>query len=376
MTFKDDVKKKTGEFLSNSIEMFDKIFAQATREIRIRRKPKPAAQKSAPAPSPEASRTKGKSPEVSTGSEKTVPTYKASEKVKAGLKPKPSVKRKTRKGSGLLRACLLFILLLVVAGFAANYFAIIDFSVIPDLLGLGPKQVVQAPVPKKQPAKPPEKPPQTVEKQAPATAPSPASKEEKLIELETPTTIAQPTVPKEQVVEEPQPAPPPQSQVPSQPAAPEPPPAQTMAPQYPYAVYLGSFKAPEAVKKAVSDYQEKGFSAYWARVDLGDKGVWYRFFTGHFETKEEVEKYLYERKIQGASLGNTKYAALIGRYGTDKEAEDQKRALFAAGFCPYVIKHDDGRSYVYSGAFDRKEHAEKERSDLAAKGIKSEVVER
>jgi cell division protein FtsN len=41
-----------------------------------------------------------------------------------------------------------------------------------------------------------------------------------------------------------------------------------------------------------------------------------------------------------------------------------------------VIKAPDGRSLLYSGAFDRKEYADKERSDLAAKGIRSEVVER
>ena len=122
------------------------------------------------------------------------------------------------------------------------------------------------------------------------------------------------------------------------------------------------------MNKALSDYQEKGLSAYWVKVDLGDKGVWFRFFAGYFRTKEEAEKYIRDRNIQGASPGITKYANLIGIYGSDKEVEDQKRALVSAGFYPYVIKASDGKSLLYSGAFDRKEYAEKERSALGFEG--------
>jgi hypothetical protein len=48
----------------------------------------------------------------------------------------------------------------------------------------------------------------------------------------------------------------------------------------------------------------------------------------------------------------------------------------SAGFYPYVIKAPDGKSLVYSGAFDRKEYAEKERGLLASKGFPNTVVER
>jgi len=411
MTFRNDMKNKTGAFLSNSLEMFDEIFQRATREIRIKRKDKPAVQKPAPAPSPEAPRTKGEKPKDARRPEKSAVTYKTSEKVKATLAPKPKPKSRPRAGGGsrVLRVSLLIVLLLVLAGFLANYFAIIDFTAIPDLLGFGPKQVVQAPMPRKLPAKPQEKPvtspkPSQPQEKVPTPLPAPpvttppaVSKEEKLAELETPTTVAQAQPGKEQVEEKAssasaltsdQPKPPEvgakeesqpvpvQVQASAKPAAPEVAPSQPITLQYPYSVYLGSFKAAEAVSKALSDYQEKGLSAYWARVDLGDKGVWFRFFTGYFRTKEEAEKYIRDSNIQRAEPGITKFANLIGIYGSDKEVEDQKRALVSAGFYPYVIKAPDGKSLLYSGAFDRKEYAEKERSALASKGIQSTVVER
>ena len=407
MTFKDDVRNKTGAVLTKSQEIFEKIFAQATREFSIRRKPKPSAQKPSATPASATPRLTGEKAKSAKASEKTVTPAKTAEKVKASPRHKPKAKASSKKGSGVLRAGLLLILLLVLAGYAVNHFAIVDLTAIPDLVGLDPKQVVQAPIPRKKPAKAPEKtvsvpnpsqPQEKVPSPPPALSvppPPAASKEEKLAEIETPTTFEQSKPAKGQVEEkappvsntdqpkpqggaatqEPQPVPA-QTQPQSKPATPEVASSTPVRPQYPYSVYLGSFKAPEAVKKAISDYQEKGLSAYWSKVDLGDKGVWFRFFTGYFRTKEEAEKYIKDRSLQGATPGLTKYVNFIGSYGSDKETEDQKRALVSAGFYPYVIKAPDGRSLLYSGAFDRKEYAEKERDNLASTGIRSMVVER
>jgi hypothetical protein len=409
MTFKDDVRTKTGAFLTSSQEMFEKIFAQATREFKIRRKPKPTDQKSPTAPASGASRNKQEKSRVAKKLERAGLPPKPPDRIKsaAALKPRPKARRKSGGGSRVLTASLLVVLLLVIAGFLANYFEIFDFTAIPDLLGIAPKRVVQAPIPVKRPVKPAQKSvfpltqPQAKEKVSPsppappATAPQAVSKEEKLVAVETPTTVTplkaekeplqekkpsapaidQPKPPEVAVKKESQPAPV-QTQAAAKPATPELAPSKPGIPLYPYSVYLGSFKSPEAVKNALSDYQEKGLSAYWARVDLGDKGVWFRFFTGHFRTKEEAENFILERNISGAEPGHTKYANFIGSFRSDKDAEDQKRALISAGFYPYVIKTADGKSLLYSGAFDRKEYAEKEQRALASKGIRSEVVER
>jgi len=126
----------------------------------------------------------------------------------------------------------------------------------------------------------------------------------------------------------------------------------------------------------MSEFYERGLSPYRARVDLGEKGVWFRFFAGHFQSKEEAEKFIRERSIQGAEPAKTKYANLIGVYDSDQEGEGQRGILAAAGFYPYIIRSSDGKRLLYSGAFDRKEYAEKERILLTSKGIKAETVER
>jgi SPOR domain len=304
----------------------------------------------------------------------------------------------------------------VFVGIILSYLGIVDIPLLQDFFKLGHEQVVaQAPVSAKRAAIPPEKvvgspkepqekeqsPAKTVdEPKASAPTPTQASssggvKEDKIAEPETPSTIAQamagtkrvegkqpsvatndrPNVPEIPAKQESQSGPI-QTQLSLKSTAPESVTPKPSTLKYPYSVYLGSFKAADAVKKAMSEYYEKGLSPYCAKVDLGDKGVWFRFFTGYFQTKEEAEKFIRDRNIQGASLGITKYANLIGIYSSDNEVEEIRKLLESAGFYPYVIKGPSGKSYLYSGAFDRKEHAEKNQVILASKGITSKTTER
>ena len=423
MNGKDDKKGEKATPLSSSQELFEKIFKRATMEIKREKSGEVQTHQPTPKSDPGRRHHQTKTPEIKKSAVKAAvpPTPRKPETAKEPLPVKseradsnpppkgiPKTDKKNVKRSGAPKAALLVILLVVLAGTVLSYMGIMDVSLLFDYFGFGhEQQVVQAPITRKPAEKPPEKvvssPKPTQEKEKVSTpspnqsqpTPSVASKEEKLVELETPTAIAQvkavgerieekapsvsttdqPKPPEVSAKQEPQPLPV-QTQPSAKPSATEVSPQKAGTPEYPFSIYLGSHKAPEAVSRALSEYQEKGLSAYWAKVDLGDKGVWFRFFTGYFRTKEEAEKYIRDRNIQGATPGITKYANWIGSYGSDKEVEDQKRALLSAGFYPYVIKAPDGKSLLYSGAFDRKEYAEKERSALASKGIKSEVVER
>jgi len=418
--------------LSSSQELFEKIFKQATMEIKKEKTEKTQAQQPIRAPVPEQGQQRQeKSPDTHT--RPVQPTAPLPRKPQNAIRPAPvqtegeatglrsrgekpqgtpqsrsplKTDKKASKRSAVPKAALLVILLVALAGAVYSYVGIVDISFVLNYFGLGHEQAAQAPGTPKQPVKPPEKAvavPKQPREQVAAPSPSsreatlaPVQKEERLAEPQTPMTSVeqgpgaeriegkdhsasskeQPKPPEVSAKEEPSP-PSVQSQTPAKTgqtvvSSSQPP----RTPQYPYSVYLGSFKAPEAVKKAISEYQEKGLSPYWAKVELGDKGVWFRFFVGYFRTKEETEKFIRERNIQGATPGITKYANWIGSYESDKDVENQKQALLSSGFDPYVIKHADGKTALYSGAFDRKDFAEKERTVLASKGIRSEVVER
>ncbi len=145
---------------------------------------------------------------------------------------------------------------------------------------------------------------------------------------------------------------------------------------YPYAIYLGSYKNIDRAQKAVSTFREKGLSPYWVKVDLGEKGVWYRVLAGYFQTKDEVQAFIDEHQITEGRSRYVVYANLIGPYRSDEELNMKSLSLLALGYCPYVIKGINGESLLFTGAFYHKTDAEKERIELAAMGIQTQLVKR
>jgi len=419
MNTKDAGKKEKDNSFFDSKELFNRIFKEATQEIKLEKIERKQTPDVVAAPAPGRGQHQTKIPKKKKSAAKAVgftppksETDQTSPKTKAERaestyppRSRPKTGTGNIKRSGTLMAAVLLILLAILAGTALSYMGIIDISLPLNYFGFGHEQAAQAPIPAKEPVKSSEKAvsyPQQPREQAPMPSPSPSkpspsavSKEEKLVELETPTTIARAKQEQDRVEGE---APsvstsdprnaaeaaanqeseqvPVQNQASAKSGAPEVVLSRPRTPQYPYSVYLGSFKTSTAVKKALIEYHEKGLSAYWTKVDLGEKGVWFRFFSGYFRTKEEAEKFIRDRNIQGATPGTTKYANLVGSYESNKEVEDRMQALFSAGFYPYIIRGAEGKSLIYSGAFDRKEYAEKEKSALASMGIRSEVVER
>ncbi len=145
---------------------------------------------------------------------------------------------------------------------------------------------------------------------------------------------------------------------------------------YPYSIYLGSYGAIERAEKAVSMYEKKGLSPYWVEVDLGEKGVWFRIFSGYFPSKQEAEAYINRKQIANASPKRTAYANLIGVFHSEYELNRKKLTLSRLGYSPYVIAGTNGESLLYAGAFYQKARAEKQHMRLASNGIQNRVVVR
>jgi len=145
---------------------------------------------------------------------------------------------------------------------------------------------------------------------------------------------------------------------------------------YPYSAYFGSYSHIDRAQEAISSFQEKGLSPYWVRVDLGEKGVWYRVLAGYFRTKDEVKAFIEKHQITEGRSRYVLYANLIGLYSSDEELKEKNLSLLELGCSPYVIKGDDGESLLLTGAFYHKADAEKERIELASKGIQTQLVKR
>jgi len=231
-----------------------------------------------------------------------------------------------------------------------------------------------------------------VEKAAPAPAPKKEPASEPAVKKSAPPAVAQKAVSQPpQAKTTPKVAAPTEKNKTPEAAAPAPAPAPAKAAQvqkrpasvrrglaasYPYSIYLGAQKTLSRAKRAVTIYQEQGLSPYWVKVDLGDKGVWYRIFQGHFVKEEDAEAFIREKNLEGAKVKRTRYANLIGTYSTVEDLRSKTFALLELGYCPYAILDADGHVGLYAGAFYTRAGADTQRRELASKGIENQVVVR
>lgn len=149
-----------------------------------------------------------------------------------------------------------------------------------------------------------------------------------------------------------------------------------LAAQYPYSISLVSHQSLDAARKAIAEYQEKGVHAYWAKVNLGAKGIWYRVFTGYFRSEAEALSFIASRRLKDAQVKMTKYSILVGVYSGKEEAEEKSSALAKKECSTYLVPAGQGRFLLYSGAFLTREGAVDAQREMGAQGMRTEVVER
>jgi cell division septation protein DedD len=159
----------------------------------------------------------------------------------------------------------------------------------------------------------------------------------------------------------------------------EPGPSQTLEEAqaaFPYSLRLGAFRTLDRAKKAVGAYNQNGSSPYWTKVDLGDKGVWFRVYLGHFEDREKALRFREERGLKESLVKATRYTTLVGVYENEDELESQTLSLQDLNYAPYALKDQKGRYRLLVGAFMTEEGAQAQQRDLEIKGIQSKVIRR
>jgi succinoglycan biosynthesis transport protein ExoP len=145
---------------------------------------------------------------------------------------------------------------------------------------------------------------------------------------------------------------------------------------FPFSLYFGSSTSKEKVEEAIAQYSWKGLSPFWVKVNLKDKGTWYRIYAGYFKDHEQAQSFINERNLTKAEIKNTAYANLIGIYDTAGQLENMIRTIQDLGYSPYTVTDQDNRSVLFVGAFITEEGAEEQNKDLQSGGILSQVVKR
>jgi len=144
--------------------------------------------------------------------------------------------------------------------------------------------------------------------------------------------------------------------------------------RYPYAIHIASFQALDTANEKLADYR-RGFQAYLVRTNLGEKGIWYRLFLGHFPSATAALDAIKKYKLKGALVARNRFACLVGAFTSRAVADQTARQLSDKDFLPYTVTLDKGY-YLFVGAHPTVKAAQALKVDLAASGFSSDLTER
>ena len=147
-------------------------------------------------------------------------------------------------------------------------------------------------------------------------------------------------------------------------------------PRYPYAILIASVRTSAQANRAVVQYGRISPSPYWTEVDLGGDGIWYRIFSGLFETPEAARRMIKERGLADALTKHTPWVARVGTYSKETAETVSRRIVQETPWMPYNIDIGQGRASVNVGAFYTEAGARRQCDMLGARGIDCAVEKR
>lgn len=146
--------------------------------------------------------------------------------------------------------------------------------------------------------------------------------------------------------------------------------------EYPFSILLETFADQTTAAEALSYYQERGISAHWVKVNLGEQGIRYRVFAGIFSTMPEAQQYQYENQLGDKPVKLTYYAARIGVYRDKVQLAKAFVKTRETGVIPYILSTKKGEYHLYVGAFYTYIGAVDQCRDLTETGLRCEPVKR
>jgi hypothetical protein len=146
--------------------------------------------------------------------------------------------------------------------------------------------------------------------------------------------------------------------------------------EYPFSILLETFADQEIAELAIPFYQKRGISAHWVKVDLEEKGVLYRLFTGAFSTVAEAQQYLDQKLLADKPIKPTIYSARIGTYQDKTQLTNAFIRTSATGAIPYILGTKKGAYHLYVGAFYTFMGAAAQCRELTDAGLSCEPVKR
>jgi len=125
-----------------------------------------------------------------------------------------------------------------------------------------------------------------------------------------------------------------------------------------YILQLGSFNTLATTLRAVDIYSRRGIAVHWNEVQLGAKGLWYRVFTGRFESIDAARGYQNTHDLKDAQILFAPWTVLIDKAGPVERVASVQRRIQSRGVDAYTESGSGDQFLLCTGAFVIQERAQ------------------
>jgi septal ring factor EnvC (AmiA/AmiB activator) len=95
----------------------------------------------------------------------------------------------------------------------------------------------------------------------------------------------------------------------------------------PYSIWLSSCQQQESVQKVLSKFKKINLEPYAVKVDLGEKGIWWRIYAGRYETRREAIREKNKYGLTNKIVLKEPYANNAHTYDNKNEAVNNKSLI-------------------------------------------------
>lgn len=135
----------------------------------------------------------------------------------------------------------------------------------------------------------------------------------------------------------------------------------------PFILMLGSYNTLDTTLRAVSHYQKQGIKTHWNRIDLREKGLWYRVYAGRYPDQGSALEFKSRRQLKDAKVVRAPWTVSVGRHASKTTAKAISVVLTELQIDHTYLETDEGERLLVSGAFVSKEGAEDRARQLSLK---------
>lgn len=151
---------------------------------------------------------------------------------------------------------------------------------------------------------------------------------------------------------------------------------------YPYTIHISSWRDPSRAIEEMDRLRSRFIPTFITKIDLGEKGIWYRVDYGLFLTiKDAVRK---SRQLQRTNIANkgayvgtpVPYAIEIGMFETEEQALSEQSRLRTLGVISYIVKESNRCFRLLVGAYPDKNSTKIAQGDIRAIGLNFKITKR